>query len=68
MGNNVGLTNGCCDEITIFTKVGNGTTVAIMLAGHANIFTHVGDGFSAALMIGGTANTIANATENPLPI
>jgi hypothetical protein len=29
----------------IFTKVGNGTTVAIMLAGYANIFTHVGDGF-----------------------
>jgi hypothetical protein len=29
----------------IFTKVGNDTTVAIMLAGYANIFTHVGDGF-----------------------
>jgi hypothetical protein len=43
----------------IFTKVGNDTTVAIMLAGYANIFTHVGDGFSAALMIGGgTANML----------
>jgi hypothetical protein len=42
MGNNVGLTNGCCDEIT-FTHIGNGLSAALMIGGTANIFTKVGN-------------------------
>jgi RTX toxin RtxA len=35
----------------IFTKVGNGITLAAMV-GSANIFTHIGNGFSVAFAIG----------------
>lgn len=34
----------------VFTKVGNGDALALMVA-EANVFTHIGDGMSVALML-----------------
>ncbi len=47
----------------VFTKVGNGDALALMVA-EANVFTHIGDGMSVALMLakGNVATKVGNGT------